>query len=107
MWQRYDLGPGHPLIGKSAPDLAFEDGARLGNYLQPGRAVLFRFENARKPRIEEHERFRVIWAQCVEPTPANAIFVRPDGYISWAGDAEGEDLRTAFRKWLGVAPLPN
>ena len=105
VWQRYDLGPGHPLVGKSAPDLAFKDGTRLGTYLQPGRAVLFRFGNPSDHRVvEEQERFRLVRAQCVEPPPARALFLRPDGFIAWAGDVgeDGDGLATAFRKWLGA-----
>jgi hypothetical protein len=105
VWQRYDLGPGHPLVGKSAPDLAFQDGTRLGTYLQPGRAVLFRFANSSGHNVvEEHEGFRLVRAQCVEPPPVRALFIRPDGFIAWAGDVGGDadDLATAFCKWLGA-----
>jgi hypothetical protein len=105
VWQRYDLGPGHPLVGKSAPDLAFQDGTRLGTYLQPGRAVLFRFANSSRHNVvEEHEGFRLVRAQCVEPPPVPALFIRPDGFIAWAGDVGGDadGLDTVFRKWLGA-----
>jgi FAD binding domain/Aromatic-ring hydroxylase, C-terminal len=104
VWQRYDLGPGHPLVGKSAPDLAFADGTRLGTYLQPGRAMLFRFGNPSNHRVvEEQERFRLVRAHCVEPPPAGELFVRPDGFIAWASGGDVDGLATAFHKWLGVA----
>jgi 2-polyprenyl-6-methoxyphenol hydroxylase-like FAD-dependent oxidoreductase len=107
VWQRYNLGPGHPLVGKSAPDLAFKDGTRLGAYLQPGRAVLFRFGNRSNHRVvEERERFRLVHAQCVEPPPVRTLFIRPDGFIAWAGDEDGGGRATAFRKWLGVDAEP-
>jgi 2-polyprenyl-6-methoxyphenol hydroxylase-like FAD-dependent oxidoreductase len=103
VWQRYDLGPGHPLVGKSAPDLAFRDGTRLGAYLQLGRAVLFRFEgDSNSSAVEERERYRVVRVECEAPPPARALFVRPDGYIAWAGEEDEEGLANAFRKWLGV-----
>ena len=105
--QRYDLGSGHPLVGKSAPDLTFENSTRLGAYLQPGRAVLFRFGNQSSHIVvEEHERFRVVYAQCTEPPPAPALFIRPDGYIAWAGDADLQGLKESSLKWLGVAARP-
>jgi 2-polyprenyl-6-methoxyphenol hydroxylase-like FAD-dependent oxidoreductase len=44
-WQRCDLPGRHPLIGRSAPDLEFEDGSRLGEYCHDGRALLFNFAN--------------------------------------------------------------
>lgn len=40
---RYNLGRGHPLIGRSAPDFEFEDGTRLGSWLQHGKALLVDF----------------------------------------------------------------
>ena len=107
VWQRYDPGAGHPMVGRSAPDLAFKDGTRLGTYLQPGRAVLFLFGSpSNHTVVEEQERFRLVRAQCVEPPPAQELFVRPDGFIAWAGDESGDGLATAFRKWLGVAAEP-
>ena len=107
VWRRLDLCPGHPLVGRSAPDLAFKDGTRLGTYLQAGRAVLFRFGDPSNHRVvEEQERLRLVRAQCVEPPPVPALFVRPDGFIAWAGDGNGDGLATAFRKWLGVTGEP-
>lgn len=104
VWQRYDLGSGHPLIGRSAPDLAFKDGTRLGTYLQPGRAVLFRFGNKSNHRLEERERFRLVCAECVEPSPVQALLVRPDGFVAWAADEDNEGLIAALHKWLGLTP---
>jgi hypothetical protein len=40
---KYDLGEGHPLVGRSAPDFEFEDGNRLGALLQDGRGLLLDF----------------------------------------------------------------
>ena len=103
VWQRYDLGPGHPVVGRSAPDLAFADGSRLGGYLEPGRAVLLRLGNRSNDTVvEEQERFRLVRTHCVEPAPARALLIRPDGFIAWAGDREGDGLATAFHKWLGI-----
>jgi len=104
VWQRYDLGSGHPLVGKSAPDLAFEDGTRLGTYLRPGRAVLFRWGSlSSRSVVEERARFRLVCAACVEPPPAGALLVRPDGLIAWAGDGDGDGLAAALGKWVGAA----
>ena len=33
----YDLGGGHPLVGRSAPDFALGDGTRLNELLRPGK----------------------------------------------------------------------
>lgn len=106
VWQRYDLGPGHALVGGSAPDLAFDDGTRLGAYLQPGRAALFSFENHSVPGVDEQERYRLIRAKCADPPPAPALFIRPDGFTAWAGDAGRQGLDAVFSKWLGIDAAP-
>jgi len=94
----------HLPVGKTVPDLAFKDGTRLGTYLRPGCAVLFRFGNSSNPSaVEEQERFRLIRAACVEPPPVGALFVRPDGFIAWAGEGDRDGLATVFPKWLGAA----
>ena len=40
---RYDLGDGHPLVGRSCPDFELEDGTRLGVLLRDGKGVLLDF----------------------------------------------------------------
>ncbi|WP_433871680.1 hypothetical protein [Saccharopolyspora sp. CA-218241] len=39
------------------------------------------------------------WADAEDP-PADAILVRPDGYVAWAGSDPGE-LTRALRTWFG------
>ena len=106
VWQRYDLGSGDTLTGGSAPDLAFNDGTRLSSYLQPGRAVLFSFENQLGPGVEEQERYRLVRAECLDLPPVPALFVRPDGFTAWAGNAGKQGLDAAFSKWLGIDAAP-
>jgi hypothetical protein len=106
VWQRYDLGSGNALIGESTPDLAFNDGTRLGAYLQPGRAVLFSFENHSVSGVDERERYRLVRAKCEDLPPAPALFVRPDGFTAWAGDEGRQGLDAAFSKWLGIDAAP-
>ncbi len=40
----YDLGGGHPLVGHSVPNFEFEDGAKIGELMRAGQAVLLDFE---------------------------------------------------------------
>ena len=40
LWQRYDLGNGHPLVGATMPDLRLDDGTRLCDHAHEGRALL-------------------------------------------------------------------
>lgn len=102
VWQRYDLGSAHPLVGKSAPDLQYRDGSRLGTYLQTGQAVVFEsVEPPAEEADEQRERFRLIRKYCVEPPPARMLLLRPDGYIAWAGDFPDDKYDAALQIWLG------
>ena len=44
---RYDLGGGHPLVGRSAPDFELADGTRLGELLENGKRPV---AGLRRPR---------------------------------------------------------
>ena len=36
LWQRYDLGDGHPLVGATMPNLRLDDGTRLADHTHDG-----------------------------------------------------------------------
>ncbi len=71
--------------------------------MQAGRAVVFRFGGKPGASVEERERCRVVRAECVNTPPARTLFVRPDGFVAWAGERDGDGLYAALAKWLGVA----
>jgi 2-polyprenyl-6-methoxyphenol hydroxylase-like FAD-dependent oxidoreductase len=106
-WQRYDLGGGHPLVGRSAPDLEFKDGSRLGEYLVDGRALLI--DLGGDDRIAElgakwAGRLKVLRLAVQEETSGlTALFVRPDGCVAWAssGQACCDEAAAALSEWLG------
>ncbi|MEV4175897.1 hypothetical protein [Nonomuraea sp. NPDC049709] len=33
--------------------------------------------------------------------PAEALLIRPDGYVAWASEAAGHPLRDALERWFG------
>ena len=106
VWLRYAIPGDHPLTGRSAPDLEFEDGARLGSHLTEGRAVLF--DLADHPGLRDlgadwGDRLKVIHARCKDSLHLSALFVRPDGYIAWAADKEPDlsSAEEALQMWLG------
>ena len=41
---RYDLGGGHPLVGRSVPDFELADGTRAGELLRTGTGLLLDFD---------------------------------------------------------------
>jgi hypothetical protein len=107
-WQRYDLPGRHPLVGRSAPDLEFEDGSRLGEYCHDGRALLFNFANnsdAAAFGARWGDRLRVVSRRTRETSRLAALFLRPDGFVAWACDDEADVAEgyAAVSTWLGNA----
>ena len=106
VWQRYDLHGDHPLVGRSAPDLGFEDGTRLGEYCHDGRALLFDFvDDARVSTLGERWRGRLntMTTRLKENSDLTALLVRPDGFVAWATDGQPDLDRAAcvLSTWLG------
>lgn len=106
VWQRYDLPGDHPLIGRSAPDLEFEDGRRLGEYCHDARPLLFNFaDDARISTLGARwpERLSVITTRLNESSDLTALFVRPDGFVAWAANRELDldQATSALSTWLG------
>lgn len=113
VWQRYDLGGGHPLTGRSAPDLALDDGTRLGDHLHDGRGLLLDLAGdgtAAGPAAPLRDRVKVLAARSSDHPELAALLVRPDGYVAWAADSgdaggAGELLAAALSTWFGPAAL--
>jgi len=104
---RYDIGDPHPLSGLMVPDLTVEtvDGPRrIAELLRTGRPVLLDLTtDACFAGIAQDWADRVDTVTGTSPeAPAEALLVRPDGYVAWAaGQAEG--LRAALTRWFGSA----
>jgi 2-polyprenyl-6-methoxyphenol hydroxylase-like FAD-dependent oxidoreductase len=110
---RYDTrgdGPGHAMAGKWMPDLGLRTGSgrtRVAELLRPARAILLSL-TARTDLVPAaqgwRDRIDVITATTSEP-PADAILIRPDGYVAWAAGAgepgAADGLRRALRTWFG------
>ncbi len=111
---RYDLGEGHPLLGRRMPDLdlATADGPlRVFTLLHRGRPVLL--------NLGEPGAFGITsWADRVQSIDARydgpweipaigaatappAVLIRPDGYVAWTGDRTQAGLAQALTTWFG------
>jgi 2-polyprenyl-6-methoxyphenol hydroxylase-like FAD-dependent oxidoreductase len=90
--QRYDLGGGNDLVGRSAPETVLADGRRLADLLHDGRGVLL----GEFPIVDDR-------LHVAAPKEGPAMLVRPDGIVAWV---EGDgDLGSALRRWFGGVPV--
>jgi 3-(3-hydroxy-phenyl)propionate hydroxylase len=114
---RYDLGEGHPLLGRRMPDLDLLTAAgplRTYTLLHPARPVLL--DLGEPPRLDIApwaDRVRRVEARVVGewvlpvvgPVPAPVgVLIRPDGHVAWVGDpALGQaGLAEALTTWFGA-----
>jgi 3-(3-hydroxy-phenyl)propionate hydroxylase len=110
----YDLGPGHPLLGRRMPDLDVTiEGVtrRVFSLLHAARPVLLNFEEpgalditpwaGRVHRFDA--RYAGVWELPVlgAVTSPTGVLIRPDGYVAWVGDGADEGLRDALTSWFG------
>ena len=110
----YDLGEGHPLLGRRMPDLDLDTAngpVRLFTLLHHARPVLL---NLGEPGAYDiapwADRVRLIDARYEGPwelpaigavTPPSGVLVRPDGYVAWVGEQTQEGLTDALATWFG------
>jgi 3-(3-hydroxy-phenyl)propionate hydroxylase len=110
----YDLGEGHPLLGRRMPDLDLvtADGPlRVFELLHDARPALLNLGEPGGVDITPWaDRVRLIDADYVGVwelpvlgvvvAPA-AVLIRPDGYIAWVGDRTHLGLLEALTTWFG------
>jgi 2-polyprenyl-6-methoxyphenol hydroxylase-like FAD-dependent oxidoreductase len=111
---RYDLGDGHPLVGRRMPDLDLDiagGSRRLFSLLHEARPVLL--------NLGERGGFDIApWADRVRSVDAAyagawelpaigtvaapaALLIRPDGHVAWVGDRAQRGLADALTIWFG------
>jgi 3-(3-hydroxy-phenyl)propionate hydroxylase len=112
----YDLGEGHPLLGRRMPDLDLvtADGPRrVFALLHDAKPVLLNLGDPGSLDITPGAgRVHKIDAHHVGPwelpvlgavTAPGAVLVRPDGHVAWVGDGTATGLRDALTTWFGPA----
>jgi 2-polyprenyl-6-methoxyphenol hydroxylase-like FAD-dependent oxidoreductase len=114
---QYDLGEGHPLLGRRMPDLdlvAADGPLRVFTLLHDARPVLLNLGELGGFDITPWaDRVQLIDAKyagtwelpVLGPVPApTAVLIRPDGYVAWVGDRARVGLTDALTTWFG-API--
>ena len=109
----YELGEGHPLLGRRMPDLDLvtADGPfRVFALLHGAKPLLL---NLGKPGFDITpwaDRVQLIDAEYVglwdlpvlgAVTAPTAVLIRPDGYVAWVGDRAQLGLTDALTAWFG------
>jgi 2-polyprenyl-6-methoxyphenol hydroxylase-like FAD-dependent oxidoreductase len=110
----YDLGDGHPLLGRRMPDLDLVTAngpLRVFTLLHDARPVLL--------NLGEPDGFDITsWADRVQlidatyvgtwelpvlgaVTAPTAVLIRPDGYVAWVGDRTQPGFADALTTWFG------
>ena len=115
----YDLGEGHPLLGRRMPDLDVitADGpVRVFELLRDARPLLLNLGQPGDCDITP-------WADRVKLIDASyegewelpviglvsaptAVLVRPDGYVAWVKDESDAGLTDALTTWFGAPATP-
>jgi 2-polyprenyl-6-methoxyphenol hydroxylase-like FAD-dependent oxidoreductase len=101
----YDLGGGHPLAGHSIPNFEFEDGARIGQLMHDGQAMLLDFDGNASLKTLASEyggRIKHVSSRAKEQLGLSAALIRPDGVIAWASDKDPDcsELEKAAARWF-------
>jgi 2-polyprenyl-6-methoxyphenol hydroxylase-like FAD-dependent oxidoreductase len=110
---RYDLGEGHPLLGRRMPDLDLvgESGPlRVYTLLHGARPVLLNLGEPGFDIAPWADRVRRVDARCEGawelpgsgPVAApSAVLIRPDGHVAWVGEGDRSGLAEALTRWFG------
>ncbi len=110
----YDLGEGHPLLGRRMPDLDLVTAngpLRVFTLLHDARPVLLNFGEPGGYDIAPWaDRVQLVDAKYVGAwelpaigavTAPTAVLIRPDGYVAWVGDLTQLGLTDALTTWFG------
>ncbi|MCX2929385.1 FAD-dependent monooxygenase [Mycobacterium sp. CVI_P3] len=111
---RYELGDGHPLLGRRMPDLELRTATgsvRIFELLHDARPVLL--DLTAPSEIDIHgwaDRIKLVsgryggrWELPVLGTVSapGAVLIRPDGHVAWVGQRSPAGLIDALTRWFG------
>jgi 2-polyprenyl-6-methoxyphenol hydroxylase-like FAD-dependent oxidoreductase len=115
----YDLGEGHPLLGRRMPNLELVttgDPQQVFTLLHDARPVLLHLGEPGACDIAPWEdrvrridaRYAGVWELPVlgAVSAPTAVLIRPDGHVAWVGDGTDKGLRDALITWFGPPGAP-
>ncbi|HYO50021.1 MAG TPA: FAD-dependent monooxygenase [Chloroflexia bacterium] len=110
----YDLGQGHPLLGRRMPDLDLDTAngpLRVFTLLHDARPVLLNLGDPggldiapwADRAMSVDAKYAGNWELPVlgHVAAPTAVLIRPDGYVAWVGDGTDTGLRDALTTWFG------
>jgi 3-(3-hydroxy-phenyl)propionate hydroxylase len=109
----YDLGEGHPLLGRRMPDLEVttsNGSRRVYSFLHDAHPVLLNFGadisdmTPWKDRVQSIDaEYGGVWELPVigKVSAPSAVLIRPDGYVAWVGQQNTDGLVDALARWFG------
>jgi hypothetical protein len=110
----YDLGGGHPLVGRRMPDLGVitsNGPRRVYSMLNDARPVLLNLDTPLGFDVTPWaQRIRLVDAKYVgdwelpvlgRVSAPSAVLIRPDGHVAWVGAAPNQGLPEALDRWCG------
>ena len=111
----YDLGTGHPLLGRRMPDLDLVTAngpLRVFTLLHDARPVLLNLGEpggfditpwANRVQLVDAKYVGTWELPALGPVTApSAVLIRPDGYVAWVGDLSQPGLADALTTWFGA-----
>jgi 3-(3-hydroxy-phenyl)propionate hydroxylase len=111
----YELGEGHPLLGRRMPDLDLvtADGPlRVFTLLHEAKPLLLNLGGPGDcditPRADRVQLIDAEYAGRWElpvlgaVTAPTAVLIRPDGYVAWVGEGTDAGLHDAMTTWFGT-----
>lgn len=118
---QYDLGAGHPLLGRRVPDLTLNAGgvSRLYELLHDARPLVLTVDEAHREQacgavtaLGWATQVRVVSTEYTGPwelpvlgavRAPTGILIRPDGHVAWVADGNCDGLAEALTTWFGPA----